>query len=171
MAVTVTSPAIRTGAARRPRTILLVTLAAAGLGLGGCHSNTSAAGAPRAVPVSVKAATPAVTPAPAKPVAAPKPAALRPVVKPRTHPHVVRHIAPAPKPAAKTQTMQLGGGWSVTCTGGYLQSNGVCTSRPGGYQPPPAPAAAPCMGTATECLNAMFGGDVQNDIPTLMGGR
>ncbi|WP_134667822.1 hypothetical protein [Amycolatopsis sp. CFH S0078] len=167
---------------RVARTLAGAILAAStALALAGCQSEPAAA-----PPAPVVAHV--VTPAPPQAKAAPNPApaaapvpqttaapapAQHPVVKARPRRPVVRH-RPAPAPAApkpQPQTVDLGGGWSAYCTGGYLQPNGVCTNRPDGFNPPPAPAANPCSGTGTECLNAMFGGDVQNEIPALQGGR
>jgi hypothetical protein len=68
--------------------------------------------------------------------------------------------------------MDLGGGWTAYCTNGYQQPDGSCTSQPGGYHPPAAPANDPCSGTGTECLNATLGPlGIYNPIPGLMGGH
>lgn len=169
---------------RRVGRVIAGTVLAAGaaLALAGCQPEPRPATASAPAPVAavpVHAAAPATTakppaaPAPAPPAPAPRPhpVAAHPAGKPSHHrPAAHRPAAPAPT-APPTQTVDLGGGWSAYCTGGYLQPNGVCTNRPGGYQPPPAPTDNPCAGTGTECLNAMFGGSMDNDIPALMGGR
>lgn len=163
-------------------TVGTVLAAGAALALAGCQPEPRPATASAPAPVAavpVHAAAPATTaklpaaPAPATTAPAPRshPVAAHPAGKPSHHrPAAHRPAAPAPT-APPTQTVDLGGGWSAYCTGGYLQANGVCTNRPGGYQPPPAPTDNPCAGTGTECLNAMFGGSMDNDIPALMGGR
>lgn len=82
--------------------------------------------------------------------------------------------APVPRPVRQQPPAyterELDGGGTVWCSNGYLQPNGSCTSRPEGYNPPPAPAGNPCAGTATECLNASMP-ELYNGIPGLMGGR
>jgi hypothetical protein len=127
---------------------------------------------PAAAPVA-----PSTTPAPK---AVDTPSTPRPVAKPagRAAPTPTkaqatpRRTAKAPTQAAPPahSEMDLGNGWSAYCNNGYLQPDGSCSSRPEGYHP--TPAADPCTGTGTECLNATLGElGIYNGIPGLMGGH
>lgn len=126
---------------------------------------------PAAAPV-MPVTPPAPKPSTAAPVApkASKPAGRTApkATKSQVAPRRTGSVQPASPPAHSE--MDLGNGWSAYCNNGYLQPDGSCSSRPEGYHS--VPAADPCTGTGTECLNATLGQlGIYNGIPGLMGGR
>jgi hypothetical protein len=124
------------------------------------------------IPAAERVAPPSTAvPAPVTPPTAKRPStATTPTRKAAPKPkRTATPRATAQQPPAYSE-MDLGNGWTAYCSNGYLQPDGSCSSRPEGYHPAPTPAADPCSGTGTECLNATMPG-LYNGIPGLMGGR
>lgn len=118
---------------------------------------------PSTTPAPKVVDTPKATPPARKPAGRAAPTPTKSQATPR---RTAKSSTPAAPPAYSE--MDLGNGWSAYCSNGYLQPDGSCSSMPGGYHP--TPAADPCTGTGTECLNATMPG-LYNGIPGLMGGH